>query len=357
MSYRYQLEDLLYLLYPAAPAIVDAISTNRRRVEHGLLSVGLKIHCLNDGAQFNEIVSELGGAQNILEVNRYKNQYASLCWVLPPVGNARTAIQLLEAIELATKSNIFNNDDIQIQVCSPNRLAPRYAALLAIAFYLGSDVLRLYTLGDFATTFSKFHHASKYDRGKRLVLYDAAGDFDKDFKWWGLPFHGRPFVLTQLPFDNGRTDILTAKSKLDIQNINLVASLFCHLEEDGFWFQFGMQFEKDIRSLLKRHQLEHIPGAPWVRSEHSPKDALVEHGDDAFMLAMQELMSYTLEDVIRVNRLGKHYFSEKTPDGPMGILWDMKTLLQKYRAKILEKSNLLQRGKKDGEVHDTGASA
>ena len=343
MSYRYQLEDLLYLLYPAAPAIVDAISTNRRRVEHGLLSVGLKIHCLNDGAQFNEIVSELGGAQNILEVNRYKNEYASLCWVLPPVGNARTAIQLLEAIELATKSNIFNNDEIQIQVCSPNRLAPRYAALLAIAFYLGSDVLRLYTLGDFATTFSKFAAPSRYDRGKRLVLYDAVGDFDKDFHWWGLPFHGRPFVFAQLPFDNGRTDILTAKSKLDIYNINLAASLLCHLEEDGFWSELGMLFDDDLRSLLERHMLQHLPGAPWVRSGHSAQDTVVEEGDDAFMLTLQELMSYTLEDVLRVNRLGRHYFSDKPPDGPMGILWDMDQLLKKYRIEVLERSNRVRR--------------
>ena len=343
MSYRYNLEDLLYLLYPAAPTLVDTISINRRRVEHGLLSVGLKIHCLGDGKQFNGIINELGGAGNILEVNRYKNEYASLCWVLPPVGNVRTAIQLLEAIELATKSKIFDNDEIQIQVCSPGRLTPKHAGLLAIAFYLGSDVLRLYTLGDFATTFSKYATPSKYDRGKRLVLYDAVGDFDKDFHWWGLPFHGRPFVYAQLPFDNGRTDILTAKSKLDVHNINLIASLMCHMEEDGFWSELGMQFENDLQSLLKRHMLEHLPGAPWVRSQNSAKDAVVEEGDDAFMRALQELMSYTLEDILRVNRIGRHYFSDKPPDGPMGILWDMDQLLKKYRAELLERSNRTRR--------------
>ena len=343
MSYRYNLEDLLYLLYPAAPTLVDTISINRRRVEHGLLSVGLKIHCLNDGKQFNGIINELGGAEHILEVNRYKNEYASLCWVLPPVGNARVAVQLLEAIELATQSKIFNNDEIQIQVCSPGRLIPMHAGLLAIAFYLGSDVLRLYTLGDFATTFSKFATPSRYDRGKRLVLYDAVGDFDKDFHWWGIPFHGRPFVFAQLPFDNGRTDILTAKSKLDIYNINLAASLLCHLEEDGFWSELGMLFDDDLRSLLERHMLQHLPGAPWVRSGHSAQDTVVEEGDDAFMLALQELMSYTLEDVLRVNRLGRHYFSDKPPEGPMGILWDMDQLLKKYRIEVLERSNRVRR--------------
>jgi aminopeptidase-like protein len=33
-----------------APAKVDAVALHRRRVEHGHLSVGLKIHCMGDGS-------------------------------------------------------------------------------------------------------------------------------------------------------------------------------------------------------------------------------------------------------------------------------------------------------------------
>jgi len=38
---------------------------------------------------------------------------------------------------------------------------------LAIGFYLGSDTLRRYTLGDLATSFAEHQ---RYPRGKRLVL-------------------------------------------------------------------------------------------------------------------------------------------------------------------------------------------
>ena len=49
MSYPYSFEDLLALLHGRAPAKVDAVALHRRRVEHGHLSVGLKIHCLAAG--------------------------------------------------------------------------------------------------------------------------------------------------------------------------------------------------------------------------------------------------------------------------------------------------------------------
>ena len=63
MSYGYSFEDLLALLHGHAPAKVDAVALHRRRVEHGHLSVGLKIHCLGDGSQFSTLVEGLGGAQ------------------------------------------------------------------------------------------------------------------------------------------------------------------------------------------------------------------------------------------------------------------------------------------------------
>src|SRR6516164_5006009 len=92
---------------------------------------------------------------------------------------------------------------IQIQVCSPGRLGARRSALLAIGFYLGSDTLRRYTLGDLATSFSENQH---YPRGRRLVLYDAEGDFDRNFDWWKESGKHR-LVEPQLPFENGRSDL------------------------------------------------------------------------------------------------------------------------------------------------------
>ena len=72
MSYPYNFEDLLALLHGSAPAKVDAVALSRRRVEHGHLSVGLKIHCLGSGNQFSTLVEGLGGAQKILDVNYYR---------------------------------------------------------------------------------------------------------------------------------------------------------------------------------------------------------------------------------------------------------------------------------------------
>ena len=178
MSCRYSFEDLLALLHGHAPAKVDAIALHRRRVENGHLSVGLKIHSLDDGSQFTTLVDGLGGAQKILEINSYKHSHASLCLVLPPLGSTRSAILLLECIEHFTGSSLFSNPKIQIQVCSPGRLDARRSALLAIGFYLGSDTLRRYTLGELATSFAKHQY---YPRGRRLVLYDAEGDFDRSF--------------------------------------------------------------------------------------------------------------------------------------------------------------------------------
>jgi hypothetical protein len=42
----YTMENLLSVLHPCCPAEADALSKTRRRVEHGLTTVGLKIHCL-----------------------------------------------------------------------------------------------------------------------------------------------------------------------------------------------------------------------------------------------------------------------------------------------------------------------
>jgi hypothetical protein len=211
-----QLENLLAILHDRAPAKADAVSLQRRRVEHGLLSVGLKIHELSDGSQFFSLVERLGGALRVLESNVYKHSQASLCLVLPPVGNARAAILLLECIEHFIGSALFGNRKIQIQVCSPGRLSVRRSALLAIGFYLGSDTLRRYTCGDLETTVSRDR---RYQRGQRLVIYDAEGDFDRGFEWWERVGNGKDrLVRRQLPFENGRTDLLTGNgSRLDIK--------------------------------------------------------------------------------------------------------------------------------------------
>jgi len=267
VAYKYQMQDLFALLHTKSSVSAERLKKNYRGVERGLVSVGLKIHCLDSGRQFNELIAGLGGPLEVLEVNYYKDARASLCLVLPPVGSAGSAIALVECIEQFTGSPIFGNREIQLQLCSPGRLSARGSALLAIAFYLGSDTLRRYTQADLRTTFAAhFLHP----RGIRLVLYDAEGDFDRDFPWWGE--HG--VLEPALPFDNGRTDLLIGSgSRLDVQNINLIATLLVSLSTGGGcgWRADGFQLRY---AHLWRHRrgrgigISVQPGWGIVRSLH-----------------------------------------------------------------------------------------
>jgi hypothetical protein len=306
---------------------------HRRRVEHGHLSVGLKIHCLGDGSQFSTLVEGLGGAQKIIDVNYYKHSHASLCLVLPPVGSARSAILLLECIEHFIGSALFSNPEIQIQVCSPGRLGARRSALLAIGFYLGSDTLRRYALGDLATSFAD-------SRGRRLVLYDAAGDFDRNFDWWKESSKHR-LVEPQLPFENGRSDLLTGSgSRLDIQNVNLLATLLVHAQYQGYWKQLGMQFQEEMEALLERHLLSGLVDAPWVRTDDPESN-----DDDGFFAALQELVAYAFEESVRIKKKGRRFpgWHEIRVSSP-GILQEVQSLLQSYRSELVRQSRLLDQG-------------
>jgi hypothetical protein len=341
VPYGYKLEDLLAILHDRAPTKADAVALDRRRVEHGLLSVGLKIHHLGKGRQFFSLVERLGGASNVLEINMYKHSQASLCLVLPPVGNARAAILLLECIERFTEYALFGNRKIQIQVCSPGRLDARRSALLAIGFYLGSDTLRRYTCGDLETTVSK---GERYQRGQRLVIYDAGGDFERGFEWWERSGNGKDrLIRPQLPFENGRSDLLTGNgSRLDIENINLLATLLIHAEHQGYWSKLGEQFEEDMQSMLDRHLLAGLVKAPWVRSGDA------ETADDMqFFSALQELVAYVFEESVRVTKKSGILFSrwhEIPARSSQGILHEMQSLLQKYRTEVVRQSHLHDKG-------------
>jgi hypothetical protein len=333
-----KLEDLLAILHERAPAKADAVALQRRRIDHGLLSVGLKIHELGHGSQFFSLVERLGDASRVLDINMYKHSQASLCLVLPPVGNARTAILLLECIEHFIGSALFGNRKIQIQVCSPGRLNLRRSALLAIGFYLGSDTLRRYTCGDLETTVSRDF---RYQRGQRLVIYDAGGDFDRGFEWWERVGNGNDrLVRCQLPFENGRTDLLTGNgSRLDIENINLLATLLIHAEHQGYWNELGRQFEEQMLSLLDRHLLAGLVGAPWVRSE-DPESV----DDGRFFSALQELVAYAFQESARVNKTSGSKWHELPTRSPPGILYEMQSLLKKYRTELIRRSCLHEHG-------------
>jgi hypothetical protein len=337
VSCRYSLEELLAIVHDYAPAKVDALTRHRRHVDHGCLSVGLKIHCFGDG-RLSTLVECLGGAQKILDINYYKHCAASCCLVLPPVGGARSAILLLECIESFLGYKLLSNTKIQIQVCSPGRLDARRSSLLAIGFYLGSDTLRRYALNDLATSFAK---NLQYPRGRRLVLYDAEGDFDRNFEWWSGSGSYR-VIQHQLPFYNGRSDLLTGSgSRLDIENINLLATLLVHSQYEGYWSQLGIEFQREMEALLDRHILSGLLDASWVRTDN-PKSA----DDNTFDAALQELVAYAFEEAVRIRKPGGFFrgWRNVPARSSCGILEEVQSLLRRYRLEVVRQSHLFDQG-------------
>jgi len=210
-----------------------------------------------------------------------------------------------------------------------------------MGFYLGSDTLRRYAVGDLETTVSR---DARYRRGQRLVIYDAGGDFERDFEWWERSGNGKDrLIRLQLPFENGRSDLLTGNgSRLDIENINLLATLLVHAEHQGYWSKLGEQFEEDMQSLLDRHLLAGLVNAPWVRTGDA------ESADDmTFFSALQELVAYVFEESVRVKKKSGILFSrwhEIPVRSSRGILHEMQSLLKKYRTEVVRQSRLHDKG-------------
>jgi hypothetical protein len=330
VAFAAHIGSLLETLHARAPAKVGALARVKRGVAHGLLSVGLKVHCLNNAELFTPLINALGGEGRVLDRNVFRRSEAKFCLVLPPVGSAEAAILLLECLEEYTGCRMFNNSDIQLQVCSPGRLHCRNAALHAIGFYLSSDTLRQYSLDDFATTVS----ANYYHRGKRLVIYNAGsiGEFDAAFAWWGRTQRGLTIRPT-LPFLKGRTDILVGPgSKSDIRNINLLATLLVHAQSsdsDGYWSSLGELFISDLIALLDRHLLTGLVEAPWICT--SEFDGGAAH-DQLFLSALQELTAYAAAEATRLELNNPSRPSSRDRNARNSILYEMQELLGTYQA-------------------------
>jgi hypothetical protein len=335
MAYRYSLEVLLHILRCHAPREVERVQGLKRKNIRGLLSVGLKLHCLDGGPQYSSIISQLGGPKDILEVNLYRRAIPrSVCWVLPPVGNVEAAITLLGALERATGTNVFGNPNIQIQVCTPGRLPPRSAGILTIAFCLGTDLLRRFYRSDLATTFS---NKTMYTRGHRLTLYDALGELDRKFVWWGSAESGRR-LCPELPFTCERTDLFPATTPTDLRNINLIATLLVHEEYGGYWGKLGSDFRYELCGLLDRHRLTHLLNAPWVSSvfDEVTRSSERHEEDQRYLRTIQALMDYAFEDAKRLIKKPWLTILERNSES---LLVDVRDLLARFHTEILSKSH------------------
>jgi hypothetical protein len=334
VPYQYQFDQLLEVLEPHAPKRVDELKRRHRVVENGLMSVGIKLHFLGDTAPLNWIIQDIG-CRNELESYKYRLNQSSFCMVLHPVGSARRAIYLLEAIELAARPlKIFDSKDVVIQVCSPGRLYQKSAAILAVMSYLGSDKLRYYRLEDLRTTFSEGW--LNFTRGRRLVLYDAEGTFETGFEWWRNGFGDSLHIERTLPFKGGRTDILTARSRHDVWNINLIATLLMHEQRNGYWKRIGKQFIKRVEDLLEEHQLSGLIDVSWL-TEGEP--SLEEEAK--FLAAFQELMSYAFDEAERLEQLSEA--SPRRNIHQQGILWQAKKIIDESRRELVQEVAMLNK--------------
>ena len=61
MAFATSFESLVDVLAERFPAKSTLLAREHRRVDHGLLSVGLKLHCFGDGARFAPLIEALGG--------------------------------------------------------------------------------------------------------------------------------------------------------------------------------------------------------------------------------------------------------------------------------------------------------
>jgi hypothetical protein len=121
---------------------------------------------------------------------------------------------------------------------------------------------------------------------------------------------------------------------LDIQNINLLATLLVHSEHDGYWHDVGEQFKVEMEALLDRHILNGLVMAPWVHESSARMG-----DDDRFFAALQELVAYAFGESARVNGTWR-YIPARPPNG---ILAEMQTVLANYRSR-LEKSPFVAQG-------------
>jgi hypothetical protein len=129
---------------------------------------------------------------------------------------------------------------------------------------------------------------------------------------------------------------------LDIQNVNLVATLLAHSEYNGYWRSLGEQFKVEMEQLLERHILTGLLTALWVR------DTSAQFGDDdRFFAALQELVAYAYGEAVRVKQRRLLLFGtwrDIPARSPNGILEEMHNLLSKYRRLLERQSRLVTQG-------------
>jgi hypothetical protein len=84
-----------------------------------------------------------------------------------------------------------------------------------------------------------------------------------------------------------------------------------------------------------------LVSAPWVRS-----DGAEDLDDTTFFSALQEIVACVFQESARVKKTSGIHFSEwhERPDRSSGILYEMQSLLTKYRTEVIRQSCLHEHG-------------
>lgn len=339
MAYDCRIDNLRPALNACVPTLTPSMDEWFRTDNRGSLSVGLKLHCLQHQPGLDQFLADQK-KEAATRYNVFKLIHAAHCWVLPPVGNAETAIQVIRALEAATNTEIFYNPQIQIQVCSPGRLSPEAAAILTIGFLLGSDAIPDIRSQERETTFSyQLHQDASYEMelvpwwGNRLALYDCHGKLiTNQFQWWYTDEVGQLRRRIGLPFEYERTDILAATSPRDIHNINLFATILVHEAHGGYWGYLGPRLREDLQLILTQHQLAHILDASWIATTGAT------HEDEAkYELVLQELVSYAIAEAENLPAHDDNAFPS--------ILFAIDRIISIYRQRMEDRVKKLSIGK------------
>jgi len=161
------------------------------------------------------------------------------------------------------------------------------------------------------------------------------------FYWW-KEFGKHRLVEPQLPFENGRSDLLTGSgSRLDIQNINLLATLFVHAQYQGYWNQLGMQFQEEMEAFARAACTQTVSsmlrGSGRMIQERRRRQVLCRSS---------RACGVRFEESVRIKKkvvsflTGTRYQSGHLAE----FCRKVQSLLQKYRSELVRQSRLLDQG-------------
>ncbi len=278
-----------------------------RRDAAALLPIGCKLHLHSkvdrrklEALQLVAPFSFTGG---------FKVDNADDCIVLPAMTSAR---ELVEVARLLVEFKIIKPEFPEYQFCIRGRLRPAQCAALGATILLSAVDNPEYSLEMFSA--GNYNH----ETGKRMVIYDAAGPLAS---FPGEGGHRRSGGGDFFTFD-GRTDMLGLIDISRAPTFQLIGSILSNGEYGGPLAELSIPFQADLRELLKRHGIEDILAASWVRGRDEGRDTTSDHFHRGVMPCLNAWKKALVT------------FEEDQASGAPNIILEMRTLVDLYGEKV-----------------------